>query len=155
MVFLCYVKRIKGELQTTLSQEPAREYFRGFKEVFCLHLECVIAARMIFLKHISDHITWYLNSFCGYPLPSGKRSHFLAWNGKPFMISLMGVFPACLLLSPYVHGTHWQTPVLGLLNILKISPHIPLSHTSLHFSVVSFLVNSLVTFQVQLKCHLP
>lgn len=57
IMFLCYVKRINGENYRQAFLRNQLEYFRGFMEVFCLHLECVIATRMIFLKHVSDRIT--------------------------------------------------------------------------------------------------
>lgn len=66
-MFLCYVKRINGENYRQAFPRNGLEYFRGFKEVFCLHLECGIAARMIFLKRISDHITLTLKILLWLP----------------------------------------------------------------------------------------
>lgn len=56
-MFLCYVKRISGKIYRHPFLRNQLEYFRGLKERFCLHLECIMAARIIFPKHISVHIT--------------------------------------------------------------------------------------------------
>ena len=69
------------------------------------------------------------------------------------MISLWGVFPACLPPDPHGHCTGQPTssPVLSPPGLLRISPYTRLSHVPLcvssmlvPFPVASFLANSLV-----------
>ena len=67
IMFLCYVKRINGENYRQAFLRNQLEYFRGFMEVFCLHLECVIATRMILLKHVSDSMTLALKILLWLP----------------------------------------------------------------------------------------
>lgn len=110
IMFLCYVKRIHGESyrQAFLRNRP--EDFRGFKEVFCLHLECVRAARMIFQRHISDHITLALRIHPWLPFAFKKKvTHFVAWQRRPFMVSLQGCVSSLSAVCPHGHHVHSAT----------------------------------------------
>lgn len=76
-MFLYSVKRINGENYGQPLLRDQLEYFRGLKEVFCLLLGCIIAAKTILLKNISDHITLALKILLWLPLCLQDKGHTL------------------------------------------------------------------------------
>lgn len=79
-------------------------------EVFCLHLECVIATRMIFLKHVSDSMTLALKILLWLPFAFRMKVTF-SLAQKAFLHDLsLGVFSSLSLPDPHRHCTSHPAP---------------------------------------------
>lgn len=105
-MFLCYVKRINGENYRQAFLRNQLEYFRGFMEVFCLHLECVIAIRMIFLKHVSDRITLALKILLWLPFAFRIKVTLFSLAQKAFHDLSLGCFSS-LSSTRSPRALHW------------------------------------------------
>lgn len=146
---LWYVKRIYGKNYRHPFFRNQLEYFRGLKEMFYLHLECIIAARMIFLKHISDHITLVLKILWWLPFAFRIKVILLSLAWKAFHDLSPGCFSSLVFAkSPYALALTAPPPVLSRLEVL-MAPCTALS-TSLHFlMLVPFLAAVFACFPQQ------